>query len=758
MRENRSESQYDFVVVANRLPVDMNVDDDGNLTWQRSPGGLVTALAPLMQSGSGAWVGWSGAPDLAADPFEADGMWLVPVMLSAADVVDYYEGFSNGTLWPLYHDVIAQPQFHREWWDSYKAVNEHFAAVASYVAAEGATVWVQDYQLQLVPALLRAVRPDLRIGFFDHIPFPPLEIFSQLPWRSQVLEGLLGSDLIGFQRSGDAANFLRTVRRLTDHGTSGQLIEIDDDEGRLLRHTRASAFPISIDSTKFDELARRPETQERARQIREELGNPDVVLLGVDRLDYTKGILHRIKAFGELLADGALEGQTVTFVQVASPSREQVGAYQQLREDLESIITRINGEFGGLAHTPVNYLHHSYPVEEMAALYVAADVMLVTSLRDGMNLVAKEYVAARSDQRGVLVLSEFTGAAEELQGALMVNPHDIDGMKSQIAAAIAMSPTEQRRRMRRLRRRVMNDDVAKWSHGYLAALADIAATRPELVDTPPSGTLGAELRGALDALGDAPGRVLIASDFDGVLAPLVDDPSTSKPSPRAVQALERIAELAADRVQLALVSGRDLDSLATLSHAPVGTVLIGSHGAERGVVTADGVQREPIDLTEGQQSLLTHINDGLEAIAARHSGVWVEVKPTARALHTRLTTHDGATQANAAAHELASRLGVRPLDGKNILEMQVVETSKGRAIDELRAQIAADVVVYMGDDVTDEHAFAVLGQDDVSIKVGAGDSIARFRIADTLAASLVLERLAARLAPQKKAATLKRRA
>jgi len=749
MREHRSESQYDFVVVANRLPVDMSVDAEGNLSWQRSPGGLVSALAPLMQAGSGAWVGWSGAPDLAADPFEADGIWLVPVMLSAQDVIEYYEGFSNGTLWPLYHDVIATPQFHREWWESYKAVNEHFAAVTSYVAAEGATVWVQDYQLQLVPAMLRAARPDLRIGFFDHIPFPPLEIFSQLPWRRQVLEGLLGADLIGFQRGGDASNFLRTARRLTDHSTSGQLIEIDDEEGRLVRHVRASAFPISIDSAKFDALARTPAVQERAAQIRAELGDPDVILLGVDRLDYTKGILHRTKAFGELLADGVLKDATVTFVQVASPSREQVGAYQQLREDLEALITRINGEFGGLSHTPVNYLHHSYPVEEMAALYLAADVMLVTSLRDGMNLVAKEYVAARSDQRGVLVLSEFTGAAEELHGALMVNPHDIDGMKSQIAAAISMPITEQRRRMRRLRRRVMEDDVAKWSKSYLAALADIASTKPELVDTPPSGTLGNELRETLDALSEASGRVLIASDFDGVLAPLVDDPSTSRPSQRAIQALERIAALPGERVQLALVSGRDLDTLARLSHAPLGAVLIGSHGAERGLVTTDGVERSAIDLSEGQQSLLAHISDGLEAIAARHTGVWVEKKPTARVLHTRLSTHDGAVQATAAAHELAARLGVRTLEGKNVVELPVVDTSKGRALDELRAELGADVVVYMGDDVTDEHAFAVLGPDDVSIKVGAGDSIARFRIADTVAASLVLERLAARLAPQR---------
>lgn len=740
--------QHDLVVVANRLPVDLQLEDNGAVTWRRSPGGLVTALAPMMQAAEGAWVGWSGAPDLAIDPFEDDGIWMIPVSLSETEINEYYEGFSNDTLWPLYHDVIAPPAFHRQWWDTYRSVNEHFASMADYAAADGGTVWVHDYQLQLVPAMLRKARPDLRIGFFNHIPFPPLEIFSQLPWRSQVLEGLLGADMVGFQRSGDAANFLRSVRRLTNHNTSGQLVDIEDSEDRLARRVRAAAFPISIDSARFNELAQTPSVQARAREIRRELGDPDCLLLGVDRLDYTKGILHRVKAYGEILQSGAVDPNKVSLIQVASPSRENVDAYQQLREELEVLVGRINGEFGGIGHSAVNYLHHSYPAEEMAALYVAADVMLVTALRDGMNLVAKEYVAARSSESGALVLSEFTGAAEELSGALMINPHDIDGMKAQILRAITMEPREQRRRMRKLRRRVMSHDVARWSNSYLAALTDMAASQPELVDTPPSGTLGAELRGALGRLAGTAGPVLIASDFDGVLAPLVDDPSTSKPAPRASRALRRLAAMPSHRATLALVSGRDLDTLTRLSQAPIGTVLIGSHGAETGRMTPDGLIRDPLSLSEGQQALLQHILEGLDLIASRHSGVWVEKKPTAAALHTRLATHDGAIQASDAAKELADRLGVRPLLGKNIVELTVVETSKGRALDALRKQSGAETALYMGDDITDEHAFAVLGAEDVAVKVGPGDSIAPYRIADSSAAALVLERLASLLAPQ----------
>lgn len=462
---------YDFVVVANRLPVDFSVRSDGGVDWQRSPGGLVTALEPVMQRNDGAWVGWSGAPDLAHEPFDADQMRLVPVTLSAEEIQRYYEGFANDTLWPLYHDVVATPSYHRAWWDAYRAVNQRFADAAAAQAAEGAVVWVHDYQLQLVPKMLRDQRPDLRIGFFDHIPFPAIELFQQLPWRRQIVEGLLGADLLGFQRGGDASNFIRAVRRLTDYTTRGPIVTLPDEKGGPGRHVRAAAFPISIDSHRFDALARTPEVQQRAKEIRSELGEPDVVLLGVDRLDYTKGIRHRIKAYGELLQDGRLDVERSTLVQVASPSRENVGAYQELREQVEGLVGRINGEFGEYGHAAISYMHHSYPPEEMAALYLAADVMLVTSLRDGMNLVAKEYVAARSDERGVLVLSEFTGAADELApGPVLINPHDIDGMKDAIVAAAAMDPREQRRRMRRLRRKVMNDDVAKWAESFLGVL------------------------------------------------------------------------------------------------------------------------------------------------------------------------------------------------------------------------------------------------------------------------------------------------
>jgi trehalose 6-phosphate synthase len=459
--------QHGFVVVASRLPVD-RVEGTGDAgDWRPSPGGLVTALEPVMREADGVWIGWSGDAGPEPGAFEAGGLHLVGLGLSAEQVRDHYEGFCNATVWPLYHDVIAPPRFHRHWWDAYVTVNRRYAAAAAEHAARGATVWVHDYQLQLVPRMLRERRNDVRIGFFNHIPFPCYQIFAQLPWRRQVIEGLLGADLVGFQRVGDAANFLRACRQFTGLPTKGPAVRVADRSGT--RQVRAEAFPISIDSATLGEIARREDVRKRAAEIRELLGQPRIVLLGIDRLDYTKGILHRLNAYGELIAEDRL-GPDVVLVQVASPSRERVEAYRTLRDEVEVTVSRINGQHAEVGNPPVHYLHQSYPREEMAALYLTGDVMLVTPLRDGMNLVAKEYVACRNDETGALVLSEFTGAADELSGAFAVNPHDIDGLKDAIVRAATISPAEARRRMRSMRRRVHEHDVAHWATRFLDML------------------------------------------------------------------------------------------------------------------------------------------------------------------------------------------------------------------------------------------------------------------------------------------------
>ncbi|RJQ85956.1 alpha,alpha-trehalose-phosphate synthase (UDP-forming) [Amycolatopsis panacis] len=463
----------DFVVVANRLPVDLDHGVDGERRWTASPGGLVSALEPFLRSRKGAWVGWPGVPDVEVAEFDDDGLVLHPVSLTAAEVSNYYEGFSNATLWPLYHDVVAPPVFDRSWWDSYVRVNHRFAEASAAVAAHGATVWIQDYQLQLVPAMLRELRPDLRIGFFLHIPFPPVELFMQLPWRAEIVRGLIGADLIGFHRPGGAQNFLWLARQLVGLEPTRGAVGVRSRPGMVQvgdRTVRVGAFPISIDAAGLDTLARSKSVAERAKQLRADLGNPKAVLLGVDRLDYTKGIDLRLQALHELLHEERLKPEDVTFVQLATPSRERVEHYQRMRGEIEQMVGRINGEFARVGHPVVHYLHQSVDRTELAAFFSAADVMVVTPLRDGMNLVCKEYVATRADLGGALVLSEFAGAASELTSAFLVNPHDLDGVKNALEAAITLDPAEGRRRMRAMRRQVLTHDVDRWARSFLQAL------------------------------------------------------------------------------------------------------------------------------------------------------------------------------------------------------------------------------------------------------------------------------------------------
>jgi trehalose 6-phosphate synthase len=455
---------YHFVVVANRLPVDA-ADGDG---WRRSPGGLVAAVHPTVRRAGGAWLGWTGVPGEAPEPFEFDGMHLHPVGLSVEEIDRYYEGQSNTTIWPLFHDAVEQPMHDRGWREAYEAVNRRFADATAALAAPGATVWVHDYQLMLVPAMLRQRRPDVRIGFFLHIPFPPVELFMQLPGRADVLRGLLGADLVGFQRPLAAQNFLQLGRLLLGLDPKEDCVEYDG------RTVTARAFPISIDVAEIERLAGDPTVQADSRRLRQELGEHRRLLLGVDRLDYTKGIEQRLKAFHELLAEGSVANDDVVLVQLATPSRLRVAQYQQLRERVEREVGRINGEFGEVGRAPVHYLFQSRSRAELVAMYLAADVMVVTPLRDGMNLVAKEYVAARADEQGALVLSEFTGAAAELDDAYLVNPHDVEDLKRRICAALKATPRDRATRMRKLRATVRSHTVDQWAHEFLDALAAVA--------------------------------------------------------------------------------------------------------------------------------------------------------------------------------------------------------------------------------------------------------------------------------------------
>jgi trehalose 6-phosphate synthase len=449
-----------IVVVANRLPVSW----DGE-RWKTSPGGLVRALEPVLQKVNGSWVGWAGNAGEAPEPFEHDGIEQRPVPLSEDEVDDFYYGFCNGTLWPLYHDAVISPEFHRHHWRPYRKVNQRYAQIAAEAVQPDDIAWVQDYQLQLVPGMLRAIRSDITIGFYLHIPFPPIELFARLPWRRQIIEGLLGADVLAFQTRASVQNFARAARRFGGAESVGRS-ELKW-QGRSIKLQRA---PIAIDTAHFETLARSPGVQRRAQELRHELGDADHIFLGVDRLDYTKGIDLRLKSFAGLLEQNRGQPRRYAFVQVAVPSRENVPAYADLRSDIEQLVGRINGDYGEPGWSPVSYLYRSLELEDLIAYYVAADVMLVTPLRDGMNLVAKEYVACRRNRPGVLVLSEFAGAAEQLRSAVIVNPHDVDGVTQTLRMATEMDQSEVRARMQRLRRTVRRETVFEWARDCLAML------------------------------------------------------------------------------------------------------------------------------------------------------------------------------------------------------------------------------------------------------------------------------------------------
>lgn len=454
---------HQLVIVANRLPVRKVKSSAQKTEWESSPGGLVSALFPYLQKAKGTWVGWAGTAGAAPDPFRHKGVAQRPVPLSSSELDDFYSGFCNGTIWPLYH-ATGNAQFHRHWWRPYLEVNQRYADATLKRLKTGDTLWVQDYQLQLVPKLVRKKRKDVKIGFFLHIPFPPVELFSQLPWRNQILEGILGADLVGFQTSLAAQNFLRAVKELLGLRVSEKVVHFN---GRMVR---VKNFPISIDVDRYGGGAAKPEVIAKAEVIRKRFGPDRKIILGVDRLDYTKGVDRRLKAIETILSNERVELKDFVFVQILVPSREKIPQYIEMRNHIEGLVGHINGDYGDGSYTPIQYFHRNVSFDELIAYYLAADVMLVTPLADGMNLVCKEYVACRRDNTGVLVLSEFAGAGQELKDALLVNPHDVDGLSAALETALKLPADEIQKRMKKMRRVVSKRDVYQWAEDFLETL------------------------------------------------------------------------------------------------------------------------------------------------------------------------------------------------------------------------------------------------------------------------------------------------
>jgi trehalose 6-phosphate synthase/phosphatase len=704
-----------LLIVSNRLPITATVSGD-TVSFTQASGGLATGLRGCHERTDGLWIGWPGidappSPLQSALDTQLAERGIVAVHLTREEVRQYYEEFSNGVLWPLFHYLLDRLPLGPTSWSTYEAVNRRFADAAIARYQPGDLIWVHDYQLMLVPEMIRRRLPDARIGFFLHIPFPSAEVFRILPWRRQILAGLLGADLLGFHTFSYQQHFAAAVSELTG-------AEPDEDGVWLEDHrVRFGVFPMGIDAQSFTSLAASPAVDDAVAELKAQAGRR-AILLGVDRLDYTKGIPRRLLAFESLLQDEALHDR-IRLVQVAVPSREAVPSYQEYRSEVDGMIGRINGTYGTITAVPIHYLYQSITPEQLVALYRAADVMLVTPLRDGMNLVAKEYAASRVDGDGVLILSEFAGAAEELQEALTVNAYDTESIAAAMRHALVMPGAERRSRMRALHDRVITYDVHRWAEHFV----EILSSDPPIDRRT---TSDAALRDTIAAI-RAASPLAILLDYDGTLVPIAATPDEAQPDGDLLQLIDALADR--PNTSVLMVSGRSRDTLdAWFGALPI--ELWAEHGvwfkpprAEVWAATIDEVAGEWLERARARMA----------AFARTTPGAFVEVKTSSVAWHYRRAARGfGAAQARELRVALSRELADLPaeiLEGKRVVEVRPRGATKAAVVSHLLARPdPPSIVVAFGDDRTDEEMFAALPRTAISIHVGGGASLATHRL------------------------------
>ena len=708
-----------LILVANRLPVSLDLSD-GQVKVQDSAGGLATGMRGLGKQEQTSWVGWPGGmPSDDQQRAQLDQKLAehsaTPVYLSAQEAERFYEGMSNSVIWPLFHYLIDRmPLFVRDF-DEYRAVNERFADCVCAQASEDALIWIHDYHLLLLPQILRERLPRARIGFFLHIPFPSSEIFRLLPHREELLRGMLGANLIGFHTFAYARHFSDAL--LGNLGIEPELDRVDVD-GRTVS---IGVFPMGIDVQTFERLANSAELPERVAALRSAQG-VEQLILGVDRLDYTKGIPRKLLAVERLFERSPQYRGKVRMLQIAVPSRENVAEYKSLRTEVEGLVGRINGSSGSLHDAPIHYLYQPLTQEELVASYRAAEIMVVTPLRDGMNLVAKEYVASRTDGDGVLVLSEFAGAASELGEALTVNPYDVESLALTLERALLMPEAERRERMSQLREKVRARPVELWARQFVAQLS-VAEPAPEPRD----------LRHApaeLEALGRglaSQAKVRLLLDYDGTLVPIAQDPELARPDAALCELLVMLAEL--QGVEVCVVSGRAQSSLAAwLGELPID--LIAEHGvwSKRANEADWKCHIDPSSLgwpADAKTILQTYVE--------RAPGAFLEEKTAGLAWHyRRVDPYLGVALARELRVHLVRHFAQAPvsiLAGRKVIEMRPQGIDKGSVVRDLLDLFRHEAtIVAAGDDRTDEDLFAVLPEGAISLCAGTLTTRARYRV------------------------------
>ena len=704
-------------IIANRLPV-RAISEQDNFTFVRSEGGLATGLDSLEVEKEKHWIGWPGlcVEDMSAKEkirHQLSSMNCHPVFLTEKQYKEYYEGYSNSTLWPLCHYFFSYTLVKKNFWETYKEVNQLFCdEICKQVEADD-WVWIQDYQLMLLPYLLRERMPKLHIGYFHHIPFPSYELFRILPERAELLKGLLGADFIAFHTHDYVRHFISAAERVMHLNFNLNEVQLDS------RTIRVDALPMGIN---YDLYHRAAENEKvwQAIEKNQKLFGDHKLILSVDRLDYSKGILHRLQGFQKFLEQYPEYRNKVTLVMIIVPSRDHVGSYADLKTRIDEVIGSINGRYSTMDWTPVTYFYHSFSFEKLAAMYYVADVALVTPLRDGMNLVAKEYVATKTTNSGVLILSEMAGAAVEMTGAIQINPNDAEQIAVAIYQALTMPKSEQKQRIQKMQTTISTETVNKWATDFMDEWQEVIDKNTYLL----SKRLSLYKITQIKDLYNQTSKRLIVLDYDGTLVGFTNSPEDAAPSPEVLDVLQKLCNDPANRV--VINSGRDQQTLEKwLGHLPLD--LAAEHGA---CFKENGIWKKKTSTIQWSEGILSILRMFVEKTPHSH----IEMKETSLIWHYReVEPCLGELRAQQLVRSLISicqQQHLQVLQGNKIVEINSPEYTKGTEIRLLLQKTNYDFVLAIGDDTTDDDMFCSLSSKAITIKVGKFSEYARYNLAE----------------------------
>lgn len=706
-----------LIIISNRLPLKGSKKETGEYEFSRSEGGLTTGLDSLVMDIEKHWVGWPGTYADSPEDEETITKYLEPlkfhpVFLTSDHIQNYYEGYSNSTLWPLCHYFYSYVEYENKYWKAYQEVNEMFCQAALPVIEPGDIVWVQDYQLMLLPQLIRTNLPEISIGYFHHIPFPSYELFRVLPERNELLNGLLGADLIGFHTYDYMRHFVSASERVLDLHFNLDHVSLEN------RIAYVDAFPMGINYKLYYDTSILPQVLEKEQELKANFG-PHKLILCVDRLDYSKGIIHRLKGFALFLEKHPEYKEKVSIALIIVPSRDKVDQYADLKTKIDETIGSINGTYSTINWIPVYYFYHSFEFEELVAMYHIADIALVTPLRDGMNLVSKEYIASKRDTPGILILSEMAGAAIELTDAIIVNPNDSEEIERAILEALEMPEAEQLRKLKLMQKIISKQNVNKWAADFVNELKSIiqknAALNNERLDEATFLKIQEDYRSAK--------KCLFILDYDGTLARFRNKPEDATPSKELMDLLVKLSKKAKNKVVIS--SGRDQETLEKwFGQLPI--TLAAEHGAS---YKEDGIWHKNLPINQTWDDEIIAI---LQTYVDRTPRSKMEIKETALVWHYRNVDGWLATlreqQLLIALIAPCSRQNLQIMRGNKIVEIKSPYHNKGTETHRLLNQNKYDFILAMGDDTTDEDIFRELPADSYTIKIGSISEVARYNL------------------------------